>query len=748
MRKIGFSVLVSLFALSSVIAQDDDKKVKHKKDVGAHIYDHDTTIVDDEKNIYEVENLGDKINSRHIESGPRISPDGKSLYFFRVNHPKNYSHTRDIWVSHYSDADSTWGEAEHLKYPLNNYGDNSVHSISPDGNTLLLHNVYLKNGLTKNGVSISTFNESREKWNYPKEIKFKGYHNDQTCSFFLCNDNKTMILAIHEKDSYGEQDLYVSFQDEKGKWTKPMNMGPILNTAKSEATAFMFSDGETLYYSSNGNPGKGSLGGYDIYKTTRLDSTWTKWSIPENLGSPYNTKDDEFYFSIPAKGDYSYLSHHFFGQDSLEHSDIVRIKMIERPMLYAHIEVYDYITKERIEAKLFLEKVKSVEGEGFTKEQIFKGVVTDTNTLDVNLNGGDVFRWRFKKEGYQSMDSIMDLAYVKKREEDTVKFYLKPDPKLAAHIEVYDYYTKERIEAKVKVEKVVTTKSGMSTAKVFMGVVTDTSTVDLELDGGEVYNWSFKKKGYQQLDSVTDLSYVTGLEEDTIKFFLKEDPKMNVTVIAIDEETGDTITTSLSSFVVQPSKKVYKEGFPDSTTKSYNTSLKAGVVYDLKVSDGDFYVAQTIEDIDLTQLRKVKDTVITVTLKPILESIEFDLPDIYFIFAKTDLDPRSNESLDKLVEALNTYKVILKAEIGGHTDSRGSEKNNQKLSEGRSQAIVEYLVDKGIDRERLVSKGYGESEILNGCTDGVQCTEDEHLANRRVVLKLLEVKKSERKKRN
>ena len=143
MRKLGLTLLLSSLFLTS-FGQEDDKETRHDKKVGAHIYDHDTTIVQEDGSIYKVENLGDKINSRHIESGPRISPDGKQLYFFRVDHPENYSHTRDIWVSEYSDEDSTWSEAKHLKYPLNNYGDNSVHSISPDGKTLLLHNVYMK----------------------------------------------------------------------------------------------------------------------------------------------------------------------------------------------------------------------------------------------------------------------------------------------------------------------------------------------------------------------------------------------------------------------------------------------------------------------------------------------------------------------------------------------------------------------------------------------------------------------------
>jgi outer membrane protein OmpA-like peptidoglycan-associated protein len=632
MRKFGLSVFLFLAIVGSYAQKKQDKKV------GAHIYDRDTTIISEEGDIYKVENLGNKINSRHIESGPRISPDGKSLYFFRVNHPKNYSHTRDIWVSHYIDADTAWGEAEHLKFPLNNYGDNSVHSISPDGKTLLLHNVYLKNGLTKNGVSISHYNESKEKWGKPEEIKIKGYHNDQVCSFYLCTDQKTMILAIHGKETFGEQDLYVIFKDENEKWSKPLNMGPVLNTPKSEATAFMFTDGETLYYSSNGLPN--TLGGYDIYKTTRLDSTWTNWSKPVNMGSPWNTKDDEFYFSIPDKGDYSYLSHHFTGMDEKDHSDLVRIKMTEHPSLYMHGLVYDFYTKKRIDANVVIRKTKP------TTEEIFSADVSDSTTIDVTLNSNAMYEMSINKEGYLPLDSTIDLMALENRVEDTVRLYIK------------------------------------------------------------------------------------------------QKPRLDLTIIAIDAENGDTIITTSSIVYKLPEKdKPFLTANSDTLTKRIETSLPGGSSYDIKVGSGDYYVAQTIEGLDLTELQTVKDSVITVQLKPIMESVEFDLPNIYFIFAKTELDPRSNESLDELVQVLNEYQIILKAEIGGHTDARGSNSRNQTLSEGRSKAIVDYLVSKGIKRERLVAKGYGETEITNGCTDGVKCSEEQHLANRRVVLKLLDVKK-------
>ncbi len=650
MKKFGILFLLTIALFNSSFGQkksDGDKEIKSKSsDVGPHIYDHDTTIKKGD-DIFVVENLGEKINSSHIESGPRISPDGKQLYFFRVNHPKNYSHTRDIWVSDYNEEDSSWTEADHLRPPLNNYGDNSVHSISPDGKTLLLHNEYMKNGLTKNGVSITHYDEEKGEWSFPEKLNIKGYKNDQTCSFYLCDDQKTLILAIHADDSRGEQDLYVSFLDEKEKWSEPLNLGPIVNTELSEATAFVFADGETLYYSSNGKPGDGPhIGKFDIYKTTRLDSTWTNWTTPENMGSPWNTPDDEFYFSIPAKGDYSYLSHHFVGSDSSEHSDIVRIKMIEHPTLLAHVRVFDAYTNERISANANVRKAKSPE-------------VTAPSIL------------------------------------------------------VYD------------------------------GEIADTNTYDLKMDGNNYYTWKFSKDDYVPFDTIMDLTKLEGQNEDTIDIYIKQNPHLNATFIVLDEESGDTLKYALTTIYEKDNEdKPVAEGAPKGNEPGFKTRLDGGKVYTAVFSDGEYYVERRLpEDIDLTDLKTVKDTTITIRLKPILESSTFTIPNIYFIFAKAEIDPVSNESLNVLTEALKKHDVILKAEIGGHTDSRGSKINNKDLSDRRAQAIVDYLVEKGIDKNRLVHKGYGEDEPVNKCVDGVKCSEDEHLANRRVVLKVLEVKK-------
>jgi OmpA-OmpF porin, OOP family len=89
----------------------------------------------------------------------------------------------------------------------------------------------------------------------------------------------------------------------------------------------------------------------------------------------------------------------------------------------------------------------------------------------------------------------------------------------------------------------------------------------------------------------------------------------------------------------------------------------------------------------------------------------------------------------KLLPVAQTGKNNI-IEIGSHTDSRGSDVNNQSLSEKRAKAVAEYLISKGIEKNRLVAVGYGETRLKNNCADGVDCSESKHAVNRRTEFKV------------
>lgn len=109
---------------------------------------------------------------------------------------------------------------------------------------------------------------------------------------------------------------------------------------------------------------------------------------------------------------------------------------------------------------------------------------------------------------------------------------------------------------------------------------------------------------------------------------------------------------------------------------------------------------------------------------------------IYYDLDKDEIRYDASIVLDKLVDFLNQNPGLV-IELGSHTDSRGKDLYNEDLSSRRAASAVRYLVGKGIDANRLQSKGYGEYALVNQCTNDVKCSEEEHQLNRRTEIKVI-----------
>jgi outer membrane protein OmpA-like peptidoglycan-associated protein len=118
-----------------------------------------------------------------------------------------------------------------------------------------------------------------------------------------------------------------------------------------------------------------------------------------------------------------------------------------------------------------------------------------------------------------------------------------------------------------------------------------------------------------------------------------------------------------------------------------------------------------------------------------LTAIPF-LLNVYYDLGRASVRPEAIPELRKLFQLLEDNPAIV-MEIGSHTDSRGSADYNRRLSQRRANAIVQWLVSKGIDRDRLQGRGYGEERPVNNCIDGADCSEEEHQMNRRTEFRVV-----------
>ncbi len=322
----------------------------------------------------DAQKLSKSINSDYKEIRPILTPDGKTLYFSRMNHPENIGGTddpEDIWYSEYNANIEDWLDAVNPGLPLNNRGANYVSSITPDGKslTVMLGNRYHKNKDMKPGVSISTINSSG--WTDPVPVDINNaFIENNDGHYFLTQSRESLILSVNRFDSYGRKDIYVSFLLPDGSWSEPLNLGNTINTTNDENSPFLAADNKTLYFSSKGYSG---YGGYDVYISRRLDDSWKNWTEPENLGKSINSAEDEIFFNIPPSGDFAYYSR----TDTEYDADIYRIQLPlffkPEPIALMKGHIYKEGTGEPVSARIRYEVFPDETGIGFTNSDPLTG---------------------------------------------------------------------------------------------------------------------------------------------------------------------------------------------------------------------------------------------------------------------------------------------------------------------------------------------------------------------------------------
>lgn len=174
-------------------------------------------------------------------------------------------------------------------------------------------------------------------------------------------------------------------------------------------------------------------------------------------------------------------------------------------------------------------------------------------------------------------------------------------------------------------------------------------------------------------------------------------------------------------------------------TGKFLVSLPAGINYGIAVNKEEYMFHS--ENFDATGDGDYKEIEKVIDLKKVGVGEEIVLRNIFFDVNKYTLRDESKNELDRLVKLLNDNPTV-KIEIGGHTDSRGSDSYNQKLSENRAQSVVNYLIKNGVAADRLSYKGYGESEPILSDKEiskikGKRAIEEAHQENRRTAFKIL-----------
>lgn len=169
--------------------------------------------------------------------------------------------------------------------------------------------------------------------------------------------------------------------------------------------------------------------------------------------------------------------------------------------------------------------------------------------------------------------------------------------------------------------------------------------------------------------------------------------------------------------------------------------LDAETAYKITASKNDYFSNNAFTT--TKGLRNQDSSIIRVYVQIELEKIFPEkmlvIPNIYYDYDKATLRPESKLVLDSITIFFKE-NPDLKIELGSHTDSRGSDPYNLKLSQARAQSAVDYLISKGVPAETLLARGYGETKLVNNCGNNIKCSEEEHQKNRRTTFRVVSSK--------
>ncbi|MBI5915225.1 MAG: PD40 domain-containing protein [Bacteroidetes bacterium] len=532
-----------------------------------------------------------------------------------------------------------------------------------------------------------------------------GKYHDGAATF--TPDGRTMIFSrnnLNGQSSTGLIDLKIytanwSDGDWVGTQELPFN-GADFATCHPTLTA----NGQLLFFASN-RPG--GYGGMDIYVSKKEGESW---GAPINLGPDVNSGGHEIFPFISADNTL------YFSSDG--------------PRSRGGLDVFSAAMKGILpgEAMRLSAPVNSAYDDfAFTADRVNK-----VGFLTSNRPGGkgqdDIYRWKFSG--------------------------VRP---VMASICVVEKNTGNRInDATLRIQPADGNSTGLGFGQNQISITPDGQYVVLYADGfpstgsfskscevkvpvvpGENYQLEVNKEGYQPMLLQVTAAQLTAESEYLVP--IEKPATAAFTGVVRNKATNAPLPSSTVKVFNRCTGKVYE----------FSTDAKGNFRFDFDCRCEYGVVA---EKDGFDQQRKLwkageincNERLPAVTLylapeakaAPVLEvGTVIELENVYYDYNQFFIRSDAAADLDHVVDLMKKYPS-LEIELGSHTDARGSDSYNVRLSQQRAEAAVKYVVSKGISKRRLSARGYGETRLVNHCNNEVECSEEEHQENRRTEIKI------------
>ncbi len=719
------------------------------------------------KNI-TVKSLGKKVNTQWSEYAPVINKE-QTVLIFTARHAKNkgkkkYIDNRkyeDIWVSMMKNGE--WSAATQFdasrKYTsdkINTRHHNAALAYNHDETILY---TYRLNDIWKS-------QRYQGKWGTP--VRMNNYINTKSHepSVFI-NPSETTLFVVSDREGgtgKNNRDIYFSKKQEDGSWGPVRNLGPPINTEFDEDAPFLSENDSTFYFSSNG---RNSIGGYDIFKTTCDENG--NWSTPVNMGMPVNTPGDDIYYVEKEGQGMAYLSS-------------------SRPYGEGHMDLYQVVME--------CEPIPNVEIRGLLVHEESLQPISGRILVTNNESGENVGEYNVDADGKYLLDLPPGRSYHIKVEAGN---YLPHNadiviPKQCEYYqlfqEIHIKYLKDASIQNLSLQKAVFRNAFFDVKKetealyhledIRHAVVYDPEDQFISLVATVNHSLSnpSEKVNLWLLNQKNEIIRTAGTTADGVAKFSGLNPDGRYKIL-IDKTTLNSDSSDVLALGDVFYDRINGEPVPDFPVYLANHDMKVTAVqftddaghwqmnhtaspnlyvedinqahpfgYNLELTDVDQLYSSYIRSIDTAHTdlaySEVEDLISMEDIELWLlnnphpktndKSIHFE--NILFDFDRYSLRATSKEVLNKVVAYMKEHPEA-HLDITGHTDWKGNDAYNIKLSKKRTYSAYDYLLKNGIEPHRLNTGWHGESKptAANANPDGSDNPEGRQL-NRRVEFRM------------
>lgn len=532
-------------------------------------------------------------------------------------------------------------------------------------------------------------------WSNVQELPF----NDNEHNYIhpaISVDEDVLYFASDRPGGFGGTDIW-KVEKVGSSWGEPINLGPGVNTADTEGFPFIHADG-TLFFSSKGH---GSTGGFDVFFAKQYNG---QFSSPVNLGSKFNTGSDDFGFIIDRDKKNGYLSSN---RDGGQGQDDIYSFFIDEPL---GEDIFQYPENH----PAFLASNGAINQPG--------GGLADGGNGNAGMpgNNGDGF-------GNQKVTLfVADRLNGAELAGATVEYV---DLEQLTNTEIVTDANGNIIQLLSSSDGSVVTLSTEENA--VRGFTNSEGAYDLKLGDGN-YLVNITHPGYKPKQVLINTSDAQG------EFMVLMDKSDNCGPVSGVIVNASNNPVAGAKITVQEQGDLTLQDITSDANGNFSLCLDCGKSYTITVSKNGQTTSQNIDisaDCNGGQNRQLTFDLDGGSLA---SGTTIRLERIYYNFNDAAIRPDARDELNTLAAILQSNPT-LEIEIASHTDSRGGTSYNKQLSQRRADKVVAYLVQRGIRASRLTPIGYGESRLLNGCSDGSNCSELDHQYNRRTEIVVREL---------